>query len=120
MKHYIFAVIAALALGAPQAFADAAAGEALFNGDGKCKNCHKITEKKKVGPGLAGVTKRVPEEWLTAWMKDPKGVWTANEGYTVELKKAMKKESKPKPGHKVKKKLTDQEIADLIDFMKTL
>jgi len=114
----VVALVALFALGTTNAYADAAAGEALFAST-KCKNCHKITDKKKVGPGLAGVAKRVSDDWLKAWLADANGVWTANEGYTAELKKTMKKEDKPKTAHKTRK-LTDQEIADLIAYMKTL
>ena len=109
-----------LFISAPYVFADTAAGKAVFK-IGKCKNCHHITAKKKVGPGLAGISKRAPEEWLKAWLKDYKAVWTANEGYTKILKKVMKKESKPKTTHKeVKMKLSDQQINDLLEYLKTL
>lgn len=117
MRKIALAAAALLVLSVSQASADPAAGESLFNGGGKCKNCHKTTEKKKVGPGLAGITKRASEDWIKAWLKDPQGVWEANEGYTKTLKAAMKKESKPKTSHKTKK-LSDQEIADLMDYMK--
>lgn len=101
------------------AMADASAGEALFNGDGKCKNCHRTNDKKKVGPGLQGITERASEEWLRAWLKDPPAVWNANDEYTAKLKKEMKKENKPKPTHKTKE-LSDKEIDDLMDYLKTL
>ena len=101
------------------AFADAEAGKTLYKKSGKCKNCHKTTDKKKVGPGLAGITKRASDEWLRGWLKDPKAVWTANDPYVAGLKKIMKKEGKPKPSHKTKD-LSDQEINDLMDYMKTL
>jgi cytochrome c2 len=100
-------------------WADADAGMRLFNGDGKCKNCHKITHKRKVGPGMAGVAKRTSENWIRSWLKDPRSVWTSNDEYTVQLKKYMKKEGKPKPTHKTKP-LSDQEISDLLDYLKTL
>ncbi len=100
-------------------FASADAGKALFNGAGKCKNCHKTTDKKKVGPGLAGITKRATDGWIRSWLKDPKAVWTANDPYTAGLKKIMKKEGKPKPSHKTKA-LSDQEINDLMDYLKTM
>lgn len=106
-------------LSVSHAFADTAAGEAVYKA-AKCKNCHKLTAKKKVGPGLAGISKRASDEWLIAWFKDYKAVWKANEGYTKTLKKVMKKESKPKPTHKVKMKLSDQQINDLLAYMKTL
>jgi len=119
IKVAVLAIIF-LFISAPHVFADAAAGKAIFKKIGKCKNCHKITAKDKVGPGLAGISKRAPEKWLKAWLKDSLVVWKANEGYTITLKKAVGKESKPKPAHKVKAKLSDQQINDLIDYLKTL
>jgi len=113
-------VIMFLFISAPHVFADAAAGKAIFKKPGKCKNCHNITTKEKVGPGLAGITKKAPEEWIKAWLRDYLAVWKANEGYTKVLKKAVGKENKPKPTHKVKAKLSDQQINDLIDYLKTL
>ncbi len=120
MKNFtIFAVSVFFLAGAPNASADALQGEALFHGAIKCKNCHKTSAKKKLGPGLAGVTKRAPEDWLMKWLKDPQGTWAANEGYTKTLKAKLKRESKPKTRHKTKK-LTDPQIADLVDYLKTL
>lgn len=119
MKKISAFVVALFIFNVSNAFAGVAEGEALFKSV-KCKNCHNITEKKKVGPGLKGVSKRASDDWVKAWLENSKAVWTANEGYTRTLKKVMKKESKPKPTHKVKKKLTEQEIKDLMDYMKTL
>lgn len=117
-KLLTLAALTALFLAAP-ASADSAAGEALFNGDGKCKTCHNVTDKKKVGPGLAGILTRAPEAWVASFLKDPAGVWKANEGYTATLKTATKAASKPNPTHKTPP-LTDQQIADLIAYLKTL
>jgi len=119
MKRIVLLPLFALLFASANSFADVEAGQKLFKSGGKCKNCHKTTSKKKVGPGLAGVTKRTSEKWLKAWLKDPKAVWTADKGYTKTLKKFMKKEGKPKPSHKTRQ-LSDQEIADLIDYLKSL
>lgn len=99
--------------------ANPGAGEGIFNGDGKCKTCHNITDKKKVGPGLAGILTRAPEAWVAAFLKDPAGVWKADEGYTKTLKNATKAASKPSPSHKTPP-LTDQQITDLTAYLKTL
>lgn len=120
MTRIILALGGALVfMTAPQASADAAGGEKLFNGDGRCKTCHRTSGKKKVGPGLKGVVERAGEEWIRAWLKDPPAVWSGADPYTADLKKRMKKEDKPKPTHKTRE-LTDQEVEDLIDFFKTL
>ena len=98
---------------------DAAKGQSLFGGAGKCKTCHKIDDKKLVGPGLAGTKDKHKAEWLKKWVADPQGTWTANDPETAELKKRVNKESKPKtamaPG-----KLTDAEIDDVIAYLLTL
>tara|TARA_B100001964_G_scaffold144619_1_gene159280 strand:+ start:557 stop:793 length:237 start_codon:yes stop_codon:yes gene_type:complete len=48
----------------------------------KCNNCHKLTEKKKVGPGVKGVTKKRSEGWQTKWLKDPQATWEENDAET--------------------------------------
>ncbi|MBI4666891.1 MAG: cytochrome c [Nitrospinae bacterium] len=115
-----FITIAAFSLATTgSAWADAGAGKAIFEGAGKCGPCHNITDKKKVGPGLAGVSKRTTDEWMSKWLKDTQGTWDANDAYTAKLKSEMKKEGKPKPAHQ-SKALSDQEIKDLVDYLKTL
>ncbi|MFQ5432675.1 MAG: c-type cytochrome [Nitrospinota bacterium] len=101
------------------AHADAKKGEEIYNTKslGKCSVCHKFG-KKKVGPDLAGVTKRATEEWLNKWLANPKKVWNENDPYMMDLKKRMKKVKKKKPGHKTPP-LTAEMINDLIDFLKT-
>lgn len=37
-------------------------GEAIF--DMKCSSCHRMSEKRLVGPGFAGVTERRKPEWI--------------------------------------------------------
>jgi nitrite reductase (NO-forming) len=39
--------------------------------ESKCLACHSIGEGKKLGPDLAGVTKRRSDAWLTRWLKAP-------------------------------------------------
>lgn len=48
---------------------DAVKGQLEFQS--KCLACHSIGGGKKLGPDLAGVTKRRTERWLTAWLKAP-------------------------------------------------
>lgn len=101
------------------AYADVNAGKSLFEGPLKCTNCHNINDKKKVGPGLAGINKRASDDWLKKWLKDPPAAWNAEDDYTKKLKETMKKTDKPKPAHSTRP-LADQEIVDLLDYMKTL
>lgn len=106
MKKIIAAIamVALLSVGATMAVAGSA-GEKVFKK--KCKACHAITAKKKMGPGLAGIfgkdTKiagKMDEAGLKAWLKDPKAV--------------NKKAKMPKT------KLKDQQLADVIEYLKTL
>lgn len=48
---------------------DAIAGKQAF--ESKCLACHSIGQGKKLGPDLAGVSKRRSAEWLTNWLKSP-------------------------------------------------
>src|SRR5688500_6922018 len=43
----------------------AKAGETLFKNN--CAACHAASAEVVVGPGLAGVTQRRPEDWLISW-----------------------------------------------------
>jgi len=37
----------------------------------KCLACHTVGEGDKLGPDVAGVTKRRSKEWLARWLKEP-------------------------------------------------
>jgi len=48
---------------------DAVAGKLDF--ESKCLACHSIGGGRKLGPDLAGVTRRRSDAWLTRWLKEP-------------------------------------------------
>jgi nitrite reductase (NO-forming) len=48
---------------------DAVAGKLAF--ESKCLACHSIGEGRKLGPDLAGVSKRRDRAWLGRWLKEP-------------------------------------------------
>jgi nitrite reductase (NO-forming) len=48
---------------------EAARGKLAF--ESKCLACHSIGQGKKLGPDLAGVTKRRSDDWLLRWLKSP-------------------------------------------------
>jgi nitrite reductase (NO-forming) len=48
---------------------DAIAGKQEF--ESKCFACHSMGHGKKLGPDLAGVTKKRSADWLTRWLKSP-------------------------------------------------
>ena len=39
--------------------------------ESKCLACHTIGQGKKIGPDIAGVTKRRSDEWIDHWLKEP-------------------------------------------------
>ena len=39
--------------------------------ESKCLACHSIGQGRKLGPDLAGVTKRRTTAWLAKWLKAP-------------------------------------------------
>ena len=47
----------------------AAAAKLAF--ESKCLACHSVGQGKKLGPDIAGVTKRRTDAWLTKWLKSP-------------------------------------------------
>ncbi|VAX24025.1 Cytochrome c2 [hydrothermal vent metagenome] len=98
---------------------DTAKGEAIFKKK-KCKQCHNFTEKKKVGPGLKGVTSRHSEGWLVKWLMNPQKTWAENDAETQELRKWRADRAKAKKTRmKIKKPpLTEEETKDLIAFLK--
>ena len=54
---------------APPSDPDTVQGKAAF--ESKCLACHSVGQGKKLGPDLAGVTKRRDDAWLTRWLKAP-------------------------------------------------
>ncbi|MBI3815384.1 MAG: c-type cytochrome [Nitrospinae bacterium] len=104
------------------ASADAAKGEAIFKDTkvGNCKTCHDTGDKKKVGPGLKGVTDRVAKDVIAKWLEDPQTLWDSGSDYIKDLQKRMNKEGKPKTAMKLPGKLSAEQIADVIDFLATL
>ena len=59
-------------------------GEKLFKQN--CASCHMITDKKVVGPGLAGMFDRVPsEEWAIKWIKNSSAMIAAGDAYAVKI-----------------------------------
>lgn len=57
-------------------------GEALFSAN--CKSCHAVKEKV-IGPALAGVSQRHPEDWLLKWVKNSTAVIKSGDPIAVKL-----------------------------------
>ncbi|MBI5638776.1 MAG: cytochrome c [Nitrospinae bacterium] len=120
MRSIVFSMVFALTLAVGVSFAgDAGKGQALFNGTGKCKVCHKTDATKLVGPGLAGTTKNNDDAFLKEWISDSQGTW-AKGGPAIEaMQKRVNKVGKPKTAM-VPGKLTAEEVDDVIAYLHTL
>jgi len=65
-----------------------------------------------------GVTKKRSEAWLVKWLKDPQGTWEENDAETQEMRKWKKRAIKAKRTKMKIKKLSDEQVADLVAFLK--
>ena len=86
---------------------DAVQGKLAF--ESKCLACHSVGQGKKLGPDVAGVTKRRTDEWITRWLKSPEKMLE-----TDPAAKAMLKEHNniPMPNQS----LTDTEIKQYLKY----
>lgn len=91
--------------GSPQALA----GKTSF--ESKCLACHSIGQGKKLGPDLAGVTRRRTEDWLVRWLRAPEKMLA-----TDKTARAMLKEyaDLPMPDQG----LSENEIRELIAYFR--
>ena len=63
---------------------DSVQGKLAF--ESKCLACHSIGQGKKLGPDLAGVSKRRSDEWLTRWLKSPEKMLESDPAAKTMLK----------------------------------
>ncbi len=54
--------------------ADPEAVKGKLDFESKCLACHSLGQGRKLGPDLAGVTKRRSDDWLTRWLKSPEAM----------------------------------------------
>ena len=85
------------------------AGKQAF--ESKCLACHSIGQGKKLGPDLAGVTKRRTEAWLTRWLKEPEKMLQTDPDAQAMLKEYN---NIPMPNQS----LTEAEIKQYIKYFK--
>ena len=86
---------------------DAVAGKLAF--ESKCLACHAVGEGKKLGPDLAGVTKRRSEAWLARWLKEPEKMLQTDPDAMAMLKEYN---NLPMPNQS----LTDAEIKQYLKY----
>ncbi len=56
--------------------------------ESKCLACHSIGQGRKLGPDLAGVTKRRSTAWLSKWLKSPEKMLESDADAKAMLKEA--------------------------------
>jgi len=90
-------------------------GKDVFENKGRCQSCHEITEKRKVGPGLAGLynsirTLRTGETLI------------ANEAYIREsiLDPSAKTVQSYPPNLMPSWNLSEEEVSGLVEYIKSL
>lgn len=88
-----------------------ASGEEIYNK--MCMSCHSLSDKVLMGPGLAGLSDRRSDEWISNWIKDSQGMVKAGDKDAVALFEKFNKV--PMPGFP---QLTDEEIKGFIAFVK--
>lgn len=88
---------------------EALAGKQAF--ESKCLACHSVGQGKKLGPDLAGSSKRRTEQWLTNWLRSPEKMLESDPDA-----KAMLREYNniPMPNQN----LSDDEIRQYIKYFK--
>jgi nitrite reductase (NO-forming) len=86
---------------------EAVQGKLAF--ESKCLACHSVGQGRKLGPDVAGVTRRRTDEWLARWLKAPEKMLE-----TDAAAKAMLKEYNniPMPNQS----LTDAEIRQYLKY----
>lgn len=77
--------------------------------ESKCLACHSIGQGRKLGPDLAGVTKRRSNAWLTKWLKSPDKMLESDADAQAMLKESA---GVPMPNQN----LSDAEIRQYIRY----
>lgn len=91
--------------------ANAQDGQKLFKQN--CATCHLPTDKTLIGPGLAGIEDRAPDQqWIIDWVKDPDGMVASGDAYANEIKE-FSPTAMTAFGY-----LEDAEIIAILDYIK--
>ena len=77
--------------------------------ESKCLACHSVGQGKKLGPDIAGVTKRRSDQWLARWMKAPEEMLKTDADAMAMLKEFN---NVPMPNQN----LSDAEIKEYIKY----
>ena len=88
---------------------DPAAVKGKLDFESKCLACHSIGQGPKLGPDLAGVTKKRSDAWLVRWLKAPEKMLETDADAQALLKEWK---NIPMPNQN----LSDEEIANYLKF----
>ena len=77
--------------------------------ESKCLACHSVGQGRKLGPDIAGVTKRRADDWLTKWLKSPEKMLETDADAKTMLKEAN---NIPMPNQN----LSDAEIKQYLSY----
>lgn len=87
-------------------------GEAVFKQT--CAACHSIGRGRLVGPDLANIHQRRPEDWIISFVKSSQTVIKSGDKYADSLFTAYNKT--PMPDHP---NITDVQMKDLLTYIET-
>jgi mono/diheme cytochrome c family protein len=85
-------------------------GAALFKA--QCAQCHTVSDKVVIGPGLKGIEQRRPEDWLIAWVKNSQAMIKSGDEYGTKLFNEYNKVVMPNFN------LSDEEIRAIFAYAK--
>ena len=88
---------------------DPLAVQGKFNFESKCLACHSVGQGRKLGPDLAGVTKRRDDAWLSRWLKAPEKMLETDPDAKTMLKEYN---NLPMPNQN----LSDTEVAQYLRY----
>ncbi len=108
-KSFFILAFFSLMLAGQVSAQDASATETLFKS--KCGICHTIGKGKLVGPDLAGVHQRHPEDWLLNFVRSSQKMIASGDSAAVALFEANNKLVMPDP------LISDAEITSILNYI---
>lgn len=112
MRYIPSLVLAMSFMAVGPAFADSAAtGKALF--DQRCTACHTVGGGVRIGPDLAGVTEREPEDWLVRFITEPDKLIAAKDPTAMALVKQFNQIQMPNLA------VTQDEAHAILDYLRS-
>jgi mono/diheme cytochrome c family protein len=84
------------------------AGKKVF--DVKCSACHKLTNEKLVGPGWAGVTKKLSPAWIMNFITNPDAMIDKDPELQSQLEICLVRMPN--------QNLTDEDARNVLEFMR--